>query len=106
MDDKEIKTLNIDTTLYHTRVSTKYAKRKPYKPVDPNIIVSFIPGTILETAVSEGQAVEAGDVLLVLDAMKMQNRLKSPVSGTVRKIHVSNGDKVSKGTVLVELAQD
>jgi pyruvate carboxylase len=103
MDNKELKILNIDTTLYQTRVSRKFENRKPYKPADPNIVESFIPGTILDIRVKEGQLVEPGDVLLVLDAMKMQNRLKSPVKGTVRKIHVNSGDKVSKGTVLVEL---
>ena len=103
MDNKEIKILNIDTTLYHTRVSRKFENRKPYKPADPNMVLSFIPGTILDILIVEGQLVEQGDVMLVLDAMKMQNRLKSPVKGTVRKIHVKSGDKVSKGTVLVEL---
>jgi biotin carboxyl carrier protein len=103
MDNKEIKILNIDTTLYHTRLSKKFENRKPFKPADPNIVESYIPGTILDILVRVGQIVEPGDELLVLDAMKMQNRLKAPVKGTVKKILVKSGDKVSKGTVMVEL---
>ena len=103
MDKEEFKTLNINTTLYHTRLSRKFENRKPYIPANPFIIASFIPGTILEILVKEGQDVEPGEDLLVLDAMKMQNRLKSPVKGRVKKIYVNSGDKVARGTVLVEL---
>ena len=103
MDKEEFKTLNINTTLYHTRLSRKFENRKPYIPANPFIVASFIPGTILELLVKEGQDVEPGEDLLVLDAMKMQNRLKSPVKGRVKKIFVKSGDKVARGTVLVEL---
>ena len=103
MDKEEFKTLNINTTLYHTRLSRKFENRKPYIPANPFIVASFIPGTILELLVKEGQDVEPGEDLLVLDAMKMQNRLKSPVKGRVKKIFVNCGDKVARGTVLVEL---
>ncbi len=51
--------------------------------------------------VSEGQKVKAGDDLMILDAMKMQNKLKSAVDGTIGKIFVSRGNKVSKGTKLI-----
>jgi pyruvate carboxylase subunit B len=40
---------------------------------------------------------------MILDAMKMQNKLKSSIDGTIKKIHVIKGDRVSKGTVLLEL---
>jgi biotin carboxyl carrier protein len=103
MEKKDLGILNIDTTLYHTRVSNKYEKRKPYKPADPGLIFSFIPGTVLEILVSEGDVVSAGSDLLVLDAMKMQNRIKSPVTGKVIKINVRSGDRVPKGVLLLEL---
>ncbi len=95
--------LNINTSLYKTRISNKFKNRKPYKPVDPKIILSFIPGTVLEIFIRPGQNVKKGQDLMILDAMKMQNRLKCNMDGKVRSIAVKKGDKVSKGTVLLEL---
>jgi biotin carboxyl carrier protein len=95
--------LNINTSLYKTRISEKFANRKKYQPVDQRKILSFIPGTVLETLVKEGQKVKKGDVLMILEAMKMKNRLKSPVDGKVKKIHTSTGERVPKGTLLIEL---
>jgi biotin carboxyl carrier protein len=95
--------LNINTTLYQTRLSSKFKNRKPYKPADPKIILSFIPGTVLDIFIETGQEVLIGDDLMILDAMKMQNRLKCHMDGKVKSIVVKKGDKVSKGTVLMEL---
>jgi biotin carboxyl carrier protein len=95
--------LNIDTSLYQTRISNKFANRKPYQPVNPKIILSFIPGTVLDILTKPGQHVSKGDDLMILDAMKMQNRLKCNMDGKVKSIAVKKGDKVSKGTVLLEL---
>ena len=95
--------LNINTTLYYTRLNDRYKSRKPYEPADPRIILSFIPGTVLDIFVVEGQEVKKGDSILILDAMKMQNRLKCSMDGRVRSIKVKRGDKVPKGAVLLEL---
>lgn len=95
--------LNIDTSLYKTRISTKFANRKPYQPADPRIILSFIPGTVLDILIRPGQDVKKGEDLMILDAMKMQNKLKCNLDGKVKTITVKKGDKVSKGTVLMEL---
>jgi biotin carboxyl carrier protein len=89
--------LNIDTSLYQTRI------RKPYQPTDPRIILSFIPGTVLEILIKPGQKVSKGEDLMILDAMKMQNKLKCNMDGKVKSIEVKKGDKVSKGTILLEL---
>jgi len=95
--------LNIGSSLYQTRISKKFENRKPYQPVDPKIILSFIPGTVLDIFVTVGQDVKKGQELMILDAMKMQNRLKCPMDGKVKSIAVNKGVKVSKGTVLLEL---
>ena len=95
--------LNINSILYKTRLSRKFAGRKPYKPADPKAILSFIPGTVLDIFVREGQPVSAGDDLMILDAMKMQNKLRSATDGIIKKIRVAKGDKVSKGSILIEL---
>jgi biotin carboxyl carrier protein len=95
--------LNIDTSLYQTRLSIKFKNRKSYKPVDTRIILSFIPGTVLKIFVAPGQTVKKGEELMILDAMKMQNKLKCIMDGKVKSVAVKIGDKVSKGTVLLEL---
>jgi biotin carboxyl carrier protein len=95
--------LNINTSLYQTRISKKFLNRKPYQPADPRIILSFIPGTVLDIFIEPGQKVTTGEDLMILDAMKMQNRLKCHMDGKVKSIAVKKGDKVSKGTVLLEL---
>ncbi len=60
-----------------------------------------LPGNVLRIEVSEGDSVEEGDVLLVVEAMKMETEIKAPKSGTVNSILVSQGDKVVTGQGLV-----
>ena len=96
--------LNIDESFYKTRISSKFENRKKYTAPDPRMILSFIPGTVLDILVKAGQKVKKGDNLMILDAMKMQNNLKCPRDGKIKNIPVIKGDKVSKGTVLIVLA--
>ena len=95
--------LNINGSLYQTRISSKFKKRKPYRSADPRIILSFIPSTVIDIFIQAGQDVKKGDILIILDAMKMQNRLKSPVEGLIKRIHMKKGDRVPKGVLLVEI---
>lgn len=62
-----------------------------------------MPGKIVEVRVAEGDEVEAGAVLLILEAMKMQNEVAAPRSGTVTSVHVDPGDTVEAKDVLIEL---
>ncbi|MEZ5000137.1 MAG: acetyl-CoA carboxylase biotin carboxyl carrier protein subunit [Bacteroidales bacterium] len=101
--DQKLEKLVINYTGYSTRLSKKFLERKPYVPVDKTKVVSFIPGTIFEIYVRVGDVVAEGDSLLVLEAMKMKNTMKSPVAATVKSIEVSVGDRVPKGLLLVEL---
>jgi biotin carboxyl carrier protein len=61
-----------------------------------------MPGMVLKVMVEEGTEVKKGDNLLVLEAMKMENILKSSTDGIVKKILVKQGDKIEKNTVLVQ----
>ena len=63
-----------------------------------------MPGTILKVNVQNGQAVKEGDVLVVLEAMKMENEIMAPKAGTVSQVLVSKGSSVDTGTPLVVLA--
>jgi pyruvate carboxylase len=96
MEKKEADKLNIDQTQYTTRLSRRYAGRKAYTPPHPGRICSFIPGTVIEVLVRQGDQVTEGDDIVILDAMKMKNRLKSHVSGKVTAVNVKPGDRVSK----------
>ena len=64
-------------------------------------IPSPMPGTILSVNVSVGQAVKSGDVLMVLEAMKMENDISAPCDGTVKQLLVSKGSTVNTDDVLV-----
>ncbi len=66
-------------------------------------IESPMPGTIVSVAVTAGDRVKVGDVLVVLEAMKMENEIKAPNDGTVTAVHVRKGDSVESGTPLVSL---
>jgi biotin carboxyl carrier protein len=101
--NEKLGVLNIDTSLYKTRISAKFENRKSFMMPDPHLILSFIPGTVLDILVKPGQSVRKGDDLMILDAMKMQNMLKCSMDGKVKKIMVRKGDKVSKGMVLLEI---
>jgi biotin carboxyl carrier protein len=100
---ENLEILNLNTGLYKTRLGSKFRNRKPYMPADPHLVLSFIPGTVLDILVKPGQAVRKGDDLMILDAMKMQNHLKCKADGKVKRIPVLKGDKVSKGMVLLEM---
>lgn len=60
-----------------------------------------MPGTILKVNVTQGQAVKAGEVLCILEAMKMENEIMAPKAGTVTQVVVSKGSKVDTGAPLV-----
>lgn len=63
-------------------------------------VVSPMPGTILKVNISQGQAVKAGDVLLVLEAMKMENDIVAPADGVVKQLLVSKGSTVDTDQIL------
>ena len=62
-----------------------------------------MPGTILAVNVKDGDSVKKGDVLFVLEAMKMENEIMAPRDGVVAGVHVAKGDSVDSGKVLVSL---
>lgn len=66
-------------------------------------ICAPMPGTIVNIVVSAGAAVKSGDVLLVLEAMKMENEIMAPRDGVVAGVHVNKGDSVDSGKLLVSL---
>ena len=62
-----------------------------------------MPGNILDVKVKAGASVKAGDVLVILEAMKMENEIVAPQDGTVASVNVNKGDTVNSGDVLVSM---
>ena len=65
-----------------------------------------MPGMVVRVRVEVGQRVEAGQGLVVLEAMKMENELKAPAAGVIAAIHATVAQPVDKGALLVEIAPD
>ena len=67
-----------------------------------NNIKAPMPGLVIDMKVKAGDAVKAGDPLLILEAMKMENIIKSPGDATIKNVKAKKGDTVEKGQVLIE----
>ena len=65
-----------------------------------------IPGKVVTVEVTEGQRVEEGQVILILEAMKMQNEIQAPVTGTVTTVHCSEGEAIEANVPLVVIEPD
>ena len=66
-------------------------------------IVSPMPGQVFKILVSEGDPVKVGDIVVTIEAMKMENQVRSTMDGKVSQIHVNEGDVVAEGAPLVSL---
>ena len=74
-------------------------------PVGPAPIVAPMPGLIVRVSVNVGDKVEAGQGIVVMEAMKMENELRATAAGVVKSIEVAAGTAVEKGTLLVALEE-
>lgn len=92
--------------IYKTNLTKKVRNRKPWKRPDLQEIYSIIPGTVTEIMVKVGDHVAKGDKIMVYEAMKMMNIIRAPFDGTVDKIHVAQGEKLAKGTLMIYLKSD
>jgi pyruvate carboxylase subunit B len=73
------------------------------RPTHKGHVTAAMPGTIVEVLVSAGQKVNAGDPMLVIEAMKMENEVQAPVSGTVVGIFAAKGEAVTPDMALLEI---
>ncbi|HRY33743.1 MAG TPA: acetyl-CoA carboxylase biotin carboxyl carrier protein subunit [Bacteroidales bacterium] len=94
--------LVVEHDKYKTLPNTKYLRRKPYEPLNKKLVTAFIPGNIKRISVQEKKKVLKGEVLLTLEAMKMNNQILAPIDGFIKKIHVRDGESVTKNQLLVE----
>lgn len=92
----------VDGVKYKTYLTDRYKNRKRYEENDPSKLTAFIPGTIKEVFFKDKRKVKEGEVVLILEAMKMMNSVAAPFDGEV-KLHVKSGDIVSKDQLLFEV---
>jgi glutaconyl-CoA decarboxylase len=79
------------------------APKRPAPPGGAGAITSQMTGRIIRVDVEPGKQVKEGDVLLIIEAMKMENEVLSPAAGTVKEVAVAAGARVSEGDLLVIL---
>ncbi len=84
--------------------STEHVERPRFAPpadaVPTGSLLAPMPGSLVRIAVAEGDSVSVGDVIVVLEAMKMEHAVRAPYSGTVAKVLVTGGQQVTAGAVL------
>ena len=100
---KQFSQIALENGVFETRITRKFALRKPYARQEPGVVRAVIPGVISEIVARPGSKIRQGETLLILEAMKMLNRIMAPVEGTVKAIHVSTGGKVVKGQLLATI---
>jgi len=98
----ELKKIVIQGDTYFTTYSKKYVNRQKWSKPNEKEVISFIPGTIRQVLVKEGDIVKHADKLLVLEAMKMMNTIYSPMSGRIKSVRVQEGDCIPKSTLMIE----
>ena len=103
--------VTVNGTVYEVELEeiTGFAPAAPAAPApaapagDGEKITSPMPGTILSVNVAPGQSVRKGDVLMVLEAMKMENEIMCPRDGVVSSVQAAKGAAVESGTLLCVL---
>jgi propionyl-CoA carboxylase alpha chain len=78
----------------------------PQAALAPGSLTAPMPGTVLRVAVAEGDPVHAGQLLLTLEAMKMEHAITAPTAGVVSALPVAAGSHVDAGSVLAVVEED
>lgn len=105
MENKEQELVDFVVTAraYKTQLTAKYKNRKVWHKPYAGDVISHLPGTIVKLEVEKGQHVEAGQLLLIHQAMKMYNRVVAPMAGTVVELDVKEGDQIPKDHLMVKI---
>lgn len=103
-DDKKTRysTIDINGVKYKTLLTEKFKNRQKYEDHNPGKVHAFIPGTITKIYFKQKRKVKDGDIVLILEAMKMMNSVVAPMDGEL-KLFVKKQDVVSKNQVLFEI---
>ena len=107
-EEKKAVTLKVNNHSYHVSLKDKYdilLKELGMSNLSTKVVKEIkapMPGLVVSIEVEKGQEVKAGDSVVILEAMKMENVLKSPVDGVIKNIKVVEASTVDKNTVLIE----
>ena len=102
-EKKEMKELIVQGVPYQTTFTRKFEQRVHWEPHDERLLFSFIPGTIIDIYVKPSQKLKEGDVILLLEAMKMQNQVRMPFNGEIVKIHVKKDEIIPNRHLMLEI---
>jgi biotin carboxyl carrier protein len=103
--EKEMRFVHLEGVQYQLEKSVG-RRRKSSSSSTPGSLKAEMPGQVIDVRVVLGDTVTEGQVLVVLEAMKMEIRLTTPYDGIVAKLLVSQGDVVDRGQLLVEVTQE
>ncbi len=98
-----VETLSELEETQETGAATRVKGSKRPRATSPGDVTASMPGTVIEVLVEIGRAVQAGDPVLVTEAMKMETEIQAPIAGTVKAIHVAKGDSVNPDETLIEI---
>jgi biotin carboxyl carrier protein len=97
----------IPTTKTPKLVRPEQVKKEPPREIKAKTglskILAPLPGTILKTNVKEGDSVEKGDIVLIMEAMKMENNIQAEKGGVIKTVACKDGDSVLQGDLLIEI---
>ncbi|MFI3265923.1 MAG: biotin/lipoyl-containing protein [Rikenellaceae bacterium] len=102
MEEKKYDIVSTRHGDFQTTFNKKHLLRKKWQPVNPKELKSFIPGTVVEICVKEGQSVKESDILMIYKAMKMNNNIRADKDGVIKKIYVKEGDNLPNRALMLE----
>ena len=95
------KTFNVSIREDKVAITKKVEKKeKTVEVVEGLQVKAMLPGVVAKIIAKEGETVKKGDTIMILEAMKMENEIKSPKDGKIKQIVVKEGDRVEVGDVL------
>ena len=103
-EERRVKSEESNSSSSATNASSATATQPAAAAASGKPVVAPLPGTINEIKVKVGDKVNAGDTVVILEAMKMQNNIEAETSGTITSINVNKGDAVMEGDTLVTIA--
>jgi len=96
-----VETVPTESAVVDAKRASKGSKRP--KATREGDVTSSMPGSVVEIFVKAGDRIKAGDPVLVIEAMKMENEVPAPIGGTVKAVHVAKGDRVNPDEALVQI---
>lgn len=102
-DEKKKMFLALGSKIFEVEEIKEESTRSAIDPAIANMIAAPMPGLVVKVNVGEGEVVEKSQILVIIEAMKMENQMRSPMAAKVKKVVVKAGDRVDANQLLIEL---